>query len=266
MGRWVIAFLLAASPVLAGELEDKQLELRTTDSELKVIETERSEQSANLQQLKQEETRLISTADLLRGASGRHKQEGDQWDRDSAAYKEKDQAYDARWASLNARITTYNASCPAGTVPKEVYERCHPEWQALQGPTQARNAERTALEAEQKSLSERAKTWNQMQAGLRARWKDLSDATLANAAKQKAVNARLNELDQKAAALGAAKLRLVAQIRELSEECQRLLSGRGTTLEALKLKCGNVQFDNADPNLPPLGGQPKTGTTITPNR
>jgi chromosome segregation ATPase len=263
--RWIIALVLIAGPALASELDETKAQLQTTEAELKAVETETKAQPAVSQQVKEEEQRLSATADLLRGSSARHKQEGDQWDTDNAAMKVKDADYKTRWADLNARIVAHNQSCPGGTVPKDVYERCHPQYQALQGPTQARNAERAPLDAERQRLRDRATTWNQMNTGLKARWKDLSDATLANAAKQKAMNARMDDLNQKASELNLTRTRLIAQIRQLTDDC-RGLRENSPSLEALKLKCGNVQFDNANPNLPPLGAQPKIGTTITPNR
>jgi chromosome segregation ATPase len=264
MRALTIALLVLASPALSDELSDKRMQLETIEANLKAIDVEEREQSTHLQQAKQEEARLKDTADLLRGAGARHKAESDKWDADSAAIKSKWQDYRTRWAPLNERIKAYNSNCPSGTVPKEVYQRCRPEWEAIQGPQRTRNAEREGLDREQTALNERAKTWNQMNNGLKARWKDLSDATLANATKQKAANARLDELRTRQAALRIARSQLVAQLTQLNEECKRLL--QSGSAEELKLKCGNVQFDRADPSLPPLGERPAIGTRITPNQ
>jgi len=265
MRGWMIALLFLAGPAVADELRDRQAQLDTIEANLKAVETEQREQTANLQQAKQEEARLNDTAELLRGASARHREEGNKWDADSAALKNKWQDYGNRWASLNERIRAYNSSCPSGTVPKEVYQRCRPQWEAIQGPQQTRNAERAGLEREQSAIDGRARTWNEMNAGLKARWNDLSSATLANAAKQKAANARLEELRTRQAALQIARSQLIAQLSQLRDECQRLLASPTVSAEELKLKCGNMQFDRAGA-APALGDNPPRGTRITPNR
>lgn len=62
------------------------------------------------------------------------------------------------------------------------------------------------------------------------------------AANQKSINDKLDKFEAKIKSMES----------QLVKPCAELFANKKTKNEALKLGCGNVQFDNADPNLPPL--------------
>ncbi|KKQ58138.1 MAG: hypothetical protein US79_C0013G0006 [Parcubacteria group bacterium GW2011_GWC1_38_17] len=78
--------------------------------------------------------------------------------------------------------------------------------------------------------------------GLENSRKKYNEYVIAWAAKSKSLNDRWDEQWAK-----------VEKIKHrMLDACKELIENPNTKDEALKLGCGNVQFDNADPNLPPL--------------
>jgi hypothetical protein len=159
-----------------------------------------------------------------------------------------------------------NSGCPAegGRMPVDQANRCNAETDTLM-------AERGRIFADAESATKE-----------RAQYEQLRDAvtatTLSNAAKEKANNAQRDILNAQKAELDAAKKRLTARLDDLKkgvDSCAKLLSQRGASCEAIKARCGNIQFDGASANLPasaydtpcgaPLAGKPRTGG-VTANK
>lgn len=153
-----------------------------------------------------------------------------------------------------------NSGCPAegGRMPVAQAQRCNAETDAL--------------------MAERAKILADADAAMKqgVQYESLRDAvtatTLSNAAKEKANNAQRDTLNAQKAQLDASRKRLEAKLQDLKkgvDSCAKLLAQKGVTCEKIKARCGNIQFDGADPDLPasvydspcgaPLAGKSKTG-------
>lgn len=159
-----------------------------------------------------------------------------------------------------------NGGCPAegGVMPVGQANRCNAETDRL--------------------MAERAQIFSDADAAMKqgAQYEQLRDAvsgtTLSNAAKEKANNAQRDALNAQKAQLDASKKRLEAKLEDLKkgiDSCAKLLRQRGVSCEKIKARCGNIQFDGADPDLSAsvydspcgatLAGKPKTGG-VTANK
>ena len=153
-----------------------------------------------------------------------------------------------------------SSGCPAGggTAPIAQANRC--------------NAETASL------MAERAQILSDADAAMKqkAQYEQLRDAvsatTLSNAAQEKANNAQRDALNALKAQLDASKKQLEAKLENLKkgiDSCAKLLARRGVSCETIKARCGNIQFDGADPDLPasvyaspcqaPFARKPRTG-------
>ena len=159
-----------------------------------------------------------------------------------------------------------NSGCPAegGRMPVDQASRCNAETDALM-------AERGRILADVESAVNKRTQYEQLRDAVTA-------TTLSNAAKEKANNAQRDAFNAQKAQLDAAKKRLEAKLEDLKkgiDSCARVLTQRGASCETIKARCGNIQFDGSDPDLPaspydgrcgaPLAGKPKTGG-VTANR
>lgn len=128
-----------------------------------------------------------------------------------------------------------NSGCPSesGMADRATAERCNPQIRAL-------NAEHVQIEADAQSLKDQA-------ASIQKTREAVSQTILANVRQQKDNNARRNEL------LATKKLEesTLLELKKKSDSCQNLLRQRDVTCEKIKLRCGMVQFDGSDPDLPP---------------
>lgn len=182
----------------------------------------------------------------------------------------KNETLPALQASANAwdvkRQNHINSGCPAegGRMPVDQANRCNAETDAL--------------------MAERAKIFSDVEAAVnqRTQYEQLRNAvtatTLSNAAKEKANNAEREALNAQKSQLEATRKRLEAKLEDLKkgiDSCAKVLTQRGVSCETIKARCGNIQFDGADPapqasayDAPcgaPLAGKPKTGG-VTANK
>lgn len=98
------------------------------------------------------------------------------------------------------------------------------------------------LTDQESSLKARAEDEVFVRKGLESAGRKYDASVMEWAAKQKSINDKLDKFQAKIESMES----------QLVKPCTELLANRKTKDEALKLGCGNVQFDNADPNLPPL--------------
>jgi chromosome segregation ATPase len=153
-----------------------------------------------------------------------------------------------------------NSGCPAegGVMPVDQANRCNAETDRLM-------AERAKILADADFAMKQGKQYEQLRDAVTA-------TTLANAAKEKANNAQRDALNAEKAQLDASKKRLEAKLADLKkgiDSCAKLLAQRHVSCETIKARCGNIQFDGADPDLPasvydspcqaPFARKPKTG-------
>ncbi|MDR3793774.1 MAG: hypothetical protein P4L03_10380 [Terracidiphilus sp.] len=149
---------------------------------------------------------------------------GDNYKRDSAAYNMDRLA-------LEATITDHNNR--------------HCDNQAC---IQDFNAEGARLNAKTAEMNTRKRLLDQRRADLLLMHKNLSDDTLATVQKINDARARYRQ------ALTERKVILqhLAALRSTSQACRAQLKATGQgSKEALRIRCGSVLFDGADPNLPP---------------
>jgi chromosome segregation ATPase len=143
-------------------------------------------------------------------------------------------------------------------MPVDQANRCNAETDALM-------AERARILADADFAMKQGAQYEQLRDSVTA-------TTLSNAAKEKANNAQREALNAQKAQLETTKKRLEAKLEELKkgiDSCAKVLTQSGASCEAIKARCGNIQFDGSDPNLPaspydgrcgaPLAGRPRTG-------
>jgi len=159
-----------------------------------------------------------------------------------------------------------NSGCPAegGRMPVDQANRCNAETDALM-------AERARIMSDADSAVKQREQYESLRNAVSA-------TTLSNAAKEKANNAQRDTLNAQKAEMDAAKKRLTARLDDLKkgiDSCAKVLNQRGASCEAVKARCGNIQFDGAStsasasaydtPCGTPLAGKPKTGG-VTANK
>ncbi|MBZ5508921.1 MAG: hypothetical protein LAO78_25965 [Acidobacteriia bacterium] len=159
-----------------------------------------------------------------------------------------------------------NSGCPAegGRMPVDQANRCNAETDALM-------AERARILADADSAMKQGAQYESLRNAVSA-------TTLSNAAKEKANNAQRDALNAQKAEMEAAKKRLTARLDGLKkgiDSCAKVLNQRGASCEAIKARCGNIQFDGANTGLSasaydtpcgaPLAGKPRTGG-VTANK
>jgi hypothetical protein len=157
-----------------------------------------------------------------------------------------------------------NSGCPAegGRMPVDQANRCNAETDALM-------AERAKILADADFAMKQGAQYESLRNAVSA-------TTLSNAAKEKANNAQRDTLNAQKAEMDAAKKRLTARLDDLKkgiDSCAKVLNQRGASCEAIKARCGNIQFDGASasaspydtPCGAPLAGKPRTGG-VTANK
>jgi len=176
-------------------------------------------------ELEKEKQRLLSTAGLVRNAKNNVEKEINDWNEEHARHHQAVQAHEGR-------------GCIGGTSSTNIpfVNSC--------------NAETGQLNAWYTRLADRKKTIDMKAEAVLQESRNLSQATTAWAQKVKTNNGDLNQLQARRQAIQAR----LAELKNMVDTCRELLQKEHprTKDEELKLKCGNVQFDNADPNLPPL--------------
>ncbi len=151
----------------------------------------------------------------------------EQLEADFATYKsENDQ--------LNAEIRQHNSWKPNPRDKGEV--------DSYNAEASQQNSRRANFSATYAKLQRRLDDQEFVNKSLTNSEKKIDDMETAWATKQENLNNRKIEFKAKLAALK----------RQYVDTCRELLENPKTKMEALRLKCGNVQFDGADPNLPTL--------------
>jgi hypothetical protein len=229
------AVALAGSAALAQSTTPATSELGAAEQELNQLgklEVETANQVADLQK---EQQRLNEVNLMLKAAEERQQRADTALALERAAFK------DQKIAPFTAQAKAYEArGChKGGVVTKEERARCGAEHDQLLARQNALIAEEAALKKKEAD----AKTYKR---GLAERRKSASEATLKNF---NAYRQALNTLQQIRLKKSAA-MQKVAQLRTGCSKQQIA----AMTAEAAKLKCGNVQFDGARPDLPPLEG------------
>ena len=153
-----------------------------------------------------------------------------------------------------------SSGCPAegGRMPVDQANRCNAETDRLM-------AERATIMADADSAVKQREQYESLRNAVSA-------TTLSNAAKEKANNAQRDALNAQKTEMEAAKKRLTARLDDLKkgvDSCAKVLNQRGASCEAIKARCGNIQFDGASAGLgasaydtpcgTPLAGKPRTG-------
>jgi DNA repair exonuclease SbcCD ATPase subunit len=135
-------------------------------------------------------------------------------------------------ARQRAAVERYNANCAGKTLPRPAFERCNGEKAQLDAWKARVDASKANLDGQQRQL-------NQRRDNILARAKVLEGElnTIRN---------RYLESEKK---LAQARQRIAALTARLQGMCRSMPTS--TSLEEIKLKCGNVDFDGANPNLPP---------------
>jgi hypothetical protein len=204
-------------------------------NQLGKLELDTTKQVADLQK---EQQRLNEVNLMLKAAEER------QAKADTALALERAAFRDQKANPFFAQRRAYEArGCPlGGTITKEQQARCGAEHDRLLALQNKLASEDSAL----KTKEANAKTYKQ---GLAERRKSASEATLKNFS---AYRQAMNSLQQ----IRLKKSAVMQKLAQLRADCSKQKIA-AMTAEAMKLKCGNVQFDGARPDLPPLGG---TGT------
>ncbi len=144
-----------------------------------------------------------------------------------------------RLKQLDGAIDAWNNRCAediVGKLPKQAYDKCMAERAILEADVKQSTASRDRWQAQVDSLQAQFDKYQAQFRDLVTQW-DARDRRLKDIAKRRAAIANyIQRLRQVRAKMVAAK-------------CPQAKTG---TPEELKLKCGNVQFDAADPNLPTL--------------
>ena len=201
------------------------------------------------QPLVAEKARHSDTDDLLKGAEKNLKGKYDSWSNQvtgPGGYSAQLQAHQAKIAPFNARTANYNSRC-SGTFTSAAYvNACNQEKAQLDAEADAFQREFQQIKNLQNSLKQEKVDLDSYAKGLQDRRNDLSQATLNWASKMKKYNADRNDLI-------ASYNQALAQLKQLGsqyENCVARLPNDATS-ESIKQNCGNIQFDNANPNLPP---------------
>ena len=225
-----VLLLAIVSLFFIGSLNDAQSSNQVFIDMNKELESVKKEELAKAEEQKAldaEKRRYNDTDELIKGAEYRFREEVNQWQAELNSYKAERDKRSAEtqqhnsWkpdSSNNAAVNSYNAEA-------------------------ARlNAWRDRLEAQYNRIEDRRKTLIEKSNGLKQARENLNKAVLEWTAKQKRLN---NDFEVLRAKNENLRQRFVGT-------CQQMLRDPNTRDEALKLGCGNVQFDGANPNLPPL--------------
>ena len=164
------------------------------------------------------------------------------------AIQERANAWDVK------RQNHINGGCPAegGRMPVDQANRCNAETDTLM-------AERGRIMADAESAMKQKAEYENLRNAVSA-------TTLSNAAKEKANNAQRDTLNAQKAELDAAKKRLTAKLDDLKkgvDSCAKVLRQRGASCEAIKARCGNIQFDGASADLPASAYDTPCGARLT---
>jgi chromosome segregation ATPase len=135
-------------------------------------------------------------------------------------------------ARQRAAVDRYNANCAGKTLPRPAFERCNGEKGQLAAWKGRVDASKAQLDGQKRQLDQKR------------------DSILARArvleGELGTIRTRYGESEKKFA---QARQRISALTARLQSMCRSIPTS--TNLEEIKLKCGNVQFDGANPNLPP---------------
>jgi hypothetical protein len=195
--------------------------------ELDRIEQDKQVKAEEQKALDAEKKRLTDTDELLKASEKRLKEEINQWQPEANRYKaERDRR--------KAETDRHNSWKP-DPRNRAAVDSYNAEAARL-------NAWRDRLEGQRVKIQERLKTLIAKRDGLKQARENLNKAVLNWTAKQKRLN---NDLEVLRAKTENLRQRFLGT-------CQQLLRDPNTKDEALKLGCGNVQFDAANPNLPVL--------------
>jgi len=254
-----------AGPSLIAATEQKavenQKEIDAITAELKGLSPQEADISAQLTtldksdaDLKKSDQAQIDTSQMVERQLNKLKNET------MPAIQARANAWDVK------RQNHINSGCPAegGRMPVDQANRCNAETDMLM-------AERGRIFSDAESATKEREQYEQLRGAVTA-------TTLSNAAKEKANNAQRDALNAQKAQLEATRKRLEAKLEDLKkgiDSCAKVLSQRGASCETIKARCGNIQFDGADPALhasaydapcgTPLAGKPKTGG-VTANK
>ena len=197
------------------------------NKELESIKKEELLKAEEQKALDAEKKRYNDTDELIKGAENRFKEEVNQWQAELNSYKAERDRRSAETAQHNA-----SKPDPRNQAAVNVYN----------AEAARLNAWRDRLNEQYNRIEERRKTLVEKGNGLKQARENLNKAVMEWAAKQKRLN---NDLEVLRAKNESLRQRFVGT-------CQQMLRDPSTKDEALKLGCGNVQFDGANPNLPPL--------------
>jgi chromosome segregation ATPase len=135
-------------------------------------------------------------------------------------------------ARQRAAVERYNANCAGKTLPRPAFERCNGEKTQL-------DAWKNRVDASKAKLDSQLRQLDQKRDNILARSRVLEGELSA-------IRARYAESEKK---LAQARERMAALTARLQAMCRSVPTS--ANLEEIKLKCGNVDFDGANPNLPP---------------
>jgi hypothetical protein len=167
--------------------------------------------------LREESERYTNTDELIKIAENNLKKEIDQLLLEYSAWEKSKKNYFA-----------HNCLPGGSSTDKNLVDWC--------------NEEAESLNRTSKYLAERKETLEFKKKTIKERREGLNKAVVENAQKQKSLNWEFVELQGKLRDL----------YTSMDSACKRLLADPKCKDEALKHKCGNIQFDNANPNLPAL--------------
>lgn len=163
-------------------------------------------------------------------------------------YKKAVRIFNEKASQLTSDISAFKAEINQRNNELDQHERNKPD-PYNHDAVRSYNAEADRLD----SWRDRLKTaWENLQGriddekfvrnGLESGKKKYTESLINWTAKHKSLNEKWNEL----------LVRIEQTKSQLKKTCRDLMADPNTTNEALKLGCCNVQFDNANPNLPPL--------------
>lgn len=163
-------------------------------------------------------------------------------------YKKAVRIFNEKASRLTSALSAFKAEINQRNNELDQHERNKPD-PYNHDAVRSYNAEadrldnwRNKLKTAWKNLQERIDDETLVRNGLENSKKKYDKFIMNWAAKHKSLNEKWSEL--------LAKIEKTKS--QLTEICKDLMANPNTKNEALKLGCGNVQFDNANPNLPPL--------------
>lgn len=223
----VIALL--APPVFGAQLPDELVaQIQNLNAELNGAATAEKTLLAEQASLKGEEQRLISTKELLDGATKNFKAEVDTWKTDLDAQRAEATRQNAFADSHNAEIAAHNSRCAGSFSDRGFVNACNAR--AAQLNTEGAKVDEWSgrVNAWRDRVNDRRDTLKMKRDGLNERYADLNNHVMDWAKRKKESNYQLNALEAKKQLLNqrlAAALQKLEGLNALSQECKDIARG-----------------------------------------